>query len=143
MAGRRSEGEKRTLEGVGLCGDQSALGGGGWATLIFEVVGCTHVAGITVRNETISVFLVPLSHAVPPRSGRFRSRLGGGREGAVERRSRSVGYTEDGMNFGTVPSVTVGILDILLGSAKTLSERRVLETGHGYLNGDGEWSERG
>ena len=35
------------------------------------------------------------------------------------------------MNFGTVPSVTVGIFDILLSSAETLSERRVLETGHG------------
>ena len=35
------------------------------------------------------------------------------------------------MNFGTVPSVTVGIFDILLGSAETLSKRRVLETGHG------------
>lgn len=36
------------------------------------------------------------------------------------------------MDFGTVPSVTVCIFDILLGSAETLSERRVLETGHGW-----------
>ena len=36
------------------------------------------------------------------------------------------------MDFGTVPSVTVHILDILLSSAETFSERRVFETGHGW-----------
>jgi hypothetical protein len=93
--GGRSEREKGTFEGVGLCRNQSALGGGRWATLVFEVVGCAHVAGITVRNETISVLLVPLSHAVPPGSRRFRSRFRSGGEGAVERRSGGVGEAED------------------------------------------------
>ena len=124
-------GGRHTFERVGLCGDQSVLRRGRWATLIFKVVGCAHVAGITVRNETISVLLVSLSHAVPPGPGRLGNRFRGGRECAVERRSGGVGYAEDGMNFGTVPSVTVSIFDILLGSAETLSERRVLETGHG------------
>ena len=36
------------------------------------------------------------------------------------------------MDFWTVPSVTVSIFDILLSGAETLSERRVLETGHGW-----------
>ena len=35
------------------------------------------------------------------------------------------------MDFWTVSSVTVGIFDILLSGAETLSERRVFETGHG------------
>ena len=34
------------------------------------------------------------------------------------------------MDFRTVPSVAVNIFDILLGSAETLSEGRVFETGH-------------
>ena len=130
---------RRTFECVGLCGNQSALRRGGWATLVFKVVGCAHVAGITVRNKTISVLLVPLSHAVPPGSGRFRSGFGGGRESAVERGGRGVGYAEDGMDFWTVPSVTVSIFDILLSGAETLSERRVLETGHGMEEEGGRW----
>ena len=127
----RSKRERRTFECVGLSGDQSGLGRSRWATLVFEVVGCAHVAGITVRNETIAVLLVPLSHAVPPRSGGIRSCFRGGRESAVERRSRGVGYAEDGMDFRTVPSVTLYVLEILLSSTEPLSERRIFETGHG------------
>ena len=61
-------------------------------------------------------------------------------ESTVERGSGGIGYAEGGMYFGTVPSMTVYILDILLSGAETLSERRVLETGHGWKgeNGDGE-----
>jgi len=132
LDGRRSGMKRRTFEGVGLCRYQSVLRWGRWATLVFKVVGCAHVAGITVRNKTISVLLVPFPHAIPPGSGRVGSRFRGGRESAVERRSGGVGYAEDGMNFWTVPSVTVRIFDILLSSAETFSERRVLETGHGW-----------
>jgi hypothetical protein len=43
------------------------------------------------------------------------------------------------MDFGTVPSVTVSIFDILLSGAETLSERRVLETGHGCGGSGRRW----
>ena len=131
VVGRRSKRNRRTFECVGFCGDQSGLRRSRWATFVFKVVGCAHVAGITVRNETIAVLLVSLSHAVPPGSGRLGGCFRSGRESAVERRSGGVGYAEDGMNFGTVPSVTVCIFEILLSSAKTLPERRIFETGHG------------
>lgn len=130
QVGRRSGKEKHTFEGVGLCRNQSALGRSRWATFIFQVVGCTHVAGITVRNETISILFVSLSHAVPPRSRRFGSCFRSCGESAVERRSGSIGQAEDCMYFRTVSSVTFDIFDILLSGAKPLSERRVLETGH-------------
>ena len=131
VVGRRSKRNRRTFECVGFCGDQSSLGRSRWATLVFEVVGCAHVAGITVRNETIAVLLVSLSHAVPPGSGRLGGCFRGGGESAVERRSGGVGYAEDGMDFWTVSSVAVCVFEILLSSAKTLPERRIFETGHG------------
>jgi hypothetical protein len=76
---------------------------------------------------------------VSARPGDFRSRLGSGRE-CVVGRIRGVGYVEDGMDVSTVPSVTVGIFDILLSSTKTLFGRRFLDI---YLTSDEEWSERG
>ena len=35
------------------------------------------------------------------------------------------------MDFWTVPSVTISVFDVLLGSTETFSERGVFETGHG------------
>ena len=49
------------------------------------------------------------------------------------------------MDFWTVPSVTVSIFNILLSGAETLSERRILETGHRWrgVSGDGEGQRTG
>ena len=79
------------------------------------------------RNHGSEQNLVSLSHAVPLGSERF-----GRVESVVGRGSGGVGYAEYGMSFGTVPSMTVYLLDILLSGAETFSERRVLETGHGW-----------